>query len=198
MDQEQAARIEQNIKLFRGDLLKHNPLDIVRNHVLQGSCFAHDQPRYFELRSQIASHFSVHPNEVVVVGSAKLGFSIAPHKQYHWIRDDSDIDAVIVSPSLYSVLWRQVLEFEDFNGPFELGVDFRDYHFQGWIRPDKLPAAPRFPLRRDWWEFFRKLSGSGKFGNRPINGALYQDWFFVERYQKRSVLSCQQRERQPE
>jgi hypothetical protein len=39
-------------------------------------------PRYYSLKAAVAEQFQIHPNEIIVVGSAKLGFSIAPTKRY--------------------------------------------------------------------------------------------------------------------
>ena len=60
------------------------------------------QDKYFDLRSEVAGHFGLHPDEVLIVGSTKLGFRVAPSKQYRLFSDESDIDVVLVSSTLSS------------------------------------------------------------------------------------------------
>jgi hypothetical protein len=74
--------VEERIKHFRADLPNHEVADLVRKHVTSGDCFTLSPTSYYELRARIAGKFEIHPTEVVVVGSAKLGFSIAPDKRY--------------------------------------------------------------------------------------------------------------------
>ncbi len=73
MDREIQARIEK----FKSDL--HLPtVAVIRKHIIFGDCWVFGNDKYYELKADVAEHFHVHPNEVLVVGSAKLGFSIAP------------------------------------------------------------------------------------------------------------------------
>lgn len=160
MDLEIQARIDK----FKSDL--HLPtLAIIRKHVIFGDCWVFHNDEYYELKADVANYFKVHPNEVLIVGSAKLGFSIAPNKRYREFGDSSDIDIAIVSSSLFEKIWLQALESKESNGYFwdvQEKKSFQDYFFRGWIRPDKLPQASNFTLRGDWKEYFRNLTSEGK------------------------------------
>jgi hypothetical protein len=158
--------------------------------VIYGSCHVLTDAAYFDLRSEVANKFHIHPNEVLVVGSSKLGFSIAPTKRYRHFADSSDIDVVIVSRGLFDRMWKAVHTFWDQGGYWEGSREFKDYLFRGWIRPDKLPSAKSFSLANDWWEFFNALSSTGKYSMYKIRGALYMDWYFLEAYQLRGVSAC--------
>jgi len=145
---------------------------------------------YFALRSTIARKYDVHPNDVLVVGSAKLGFSIAPRKQYRPFCDESDVDVVIVSEGLFSTIWQRVHQYEDSGGYWEGGPAFKEYLFNGWIRPDKFPRAKAFEICYEWWEFFKALAASGDYTPYKIRAALYKNWYFLESYQMRAVSAC--------
>ena len=160
--------------------------------MIYGNCCVLSGDLYFDLRSEVAEHFQLHPNEVLVVGSAKLGFSIAPHKRYRHFGDESDIDVVLVSPSLFDEIWAATFSYWRDGGYWEKKSDFKDYLFRGWIRPDKLPPASTFAMCSDWWEFFLALTNSGNYGHYKIAGALYRSWYYLESYQEICVKSCQQ------
>src|SRR5690606_15793405 len=90
--QELPVRIAQ----YKGDVIKHTPLDVARRHILSGDCAVISADDYFLLRSKVANQYGLHPNDVIVVGSGKLGFSVAPQKKYRPFGDSSDLDVVIV------------------------------------------------------------------------------------------------------
>lgn len=185
-----SADISTRLEMFKADLTSMSALQIIRKHVIYGDCAVISQNQYLSLRSEVAEKYGIHPNEVLVVGSAKLGFSIAPMKRYRHFTDTSDIDVVIVSAKLFDQIWRDVHHFWAQGGYWERSTQFKTYLFQGWIRPDKLPPARSFTLANDWWEFFNKLSASGKYSVYKIAGALYRDWYFLEAYQLLGVSAC--------
>jgi predicted nucleotidyltransferase len=182
--------IDLRMRSFRDDLSALTSVQMIRKHIISGECAVISSAQYFELRSEVADRYEVHPNEVLVVGSGKLGFSIAPKKRYRHFTDTSDIDVVIVSPRLFDRMWKAVHYHWSHGGYWERSAQFMAYLFQGWIRPDKLPPARTFELANEWWEFFNFLSSTGKYSVYKIVGALYRDWYFLEAYQLRGVSAC--------
>lgn len=182
--------IEDRILAFKADLKRLRPLDVVRKNIIHGSCAIIDDQSYFTLRGHVADQYEIHPNEIIIVGSRKLGFSIAPLKQYRHFSEQSDIDLVVVSAALFDKVWRAVYDYERTGGYWERSGPFKKYLFQGWIRPDKLPPDQTFAFASEWWKFFNKLSYSGQYSVYKINGALYRDWRFLESYQLKSVDGC--------
>lgn len=145
---------EKRLTQFKEDLSHLSPIEIVRKHITSGECCILPPHKYFDLRSEVADHFELCPNEVLVVGSTKLGFSIAPHKRYRLFCDESDIDVALISSTLFDKFWKEAFVYWC-DGSYWSGYNkFVRYFFRGWIRPDKLPPSRMFPLRKDWWDFF--------------------------------------------
>jgi hypothetical protein len=85
---------------FKQDLPKESAYSIFLNYIVFGDCYAMNGAKHLHLRDTVAEHFRmrnfhVYPNEVIIVGSAKLGFSIAPDKRYKPFSETSDIDIAI-------------------------------------------------------------------------------------------------------
>ena len=175
---------------YKKDLNALPAIQIVRKHIIYGESCILSQHKYFDLRSEIAERFQLHPNEVLVVGSAKLGFSIAPDKLYRPFCDESDIDVVIVSSRLFDEIWEAAFSYSLGGGDWPASEAFIECLFQGWIRPDKFPRSDIFEAGKDWWDFFQGITNSGVYGNYKIAGALYKSWFFLENYQKICVQGC--------
>ena len=169
---------------FKEDLGLLSATQIVRKHIIFGECCMLSSSEYFDLRSEVADHFRLHPNETLVVGSTKLGFSIVPNKQYRLFRDTSDIDVALVSSTLFDEFWEQVFRYRYEGSDWPEYNEFVRYFFRGWIRPDKLPRSPMFPLTENWRNFFQTITNSGRYGDHKIAGGLYKSYFFLENYQK--------------
>jgi hypothetical protein len=182
--------IDTKLTEFRQDLIARDVPELVQRHVTFGNCFALDEEAYFELKNVVAGRFAVHTSDVIVVGSAKLGFSVAPSKRYRAFGDTSDIDVALCSSELYDAHWRDVFDYWARGEVWPNLSDFRKYHFRGWIRPDMLPPERSFTRAQEWWEFFRGVTASGKFGPYKITGALYKNWHFLESYQQRCMADC--------
>lgn len=156
----------------------------MRQRVIFGECRMLTSVQHVNLREEIATHFGVHTNEVVVVGSAKLGYSVSPQKKLKGFDDKSDLDIAIVNSALFEKYWQEMLLAK------KTMVDWPDlsqaqkYLFQGWIRPDKLPNAR---IRNEWFDFFTDLHGRRTGGPYPVRAGLYYSISFLESYQEYGI-----------
>jgi hypothetical protein len=110
------AAIDAKIAEFKTSFATMSSLDIIRHHILGMECHTLSNSSHFDLRNRVSTEFEIHPSEVFVVGSAKLGFSIAPQKLYRHFCDTSDVDVVVVSPKLFDLLWKKLYSYEESGG----------------------------------------------------------------------------------
>ena len=71
---------------FRDELRHAEPRWLVHKYIISGDCRTLAAESYHELRAEIADWFGIHVNDVVMVGSGKLGFSLDPKqafKEFH-------------------------------------------------------------------------------------------------------------------
>jgi hypothetical protein len=131
--------------------------------------------------------------DVIITGSAKLGFTLVPKEGrpiFSPFGDSSDIDVAIISPKLFTELWRSSLDFVLDHGDWPDANSFRKFLMKGWLRPDRLPKNAEFPSSRDWFDFFRELTASGRFGPYKISAGVYFDEWFWEKYASSSFKNC--------
>ena len=140
--------IDSRVEKFRAALegSEHEEV-IVQKYIVHGTpyIFKDDEDKYFDLKREIAAHFSEHYNNVHMTGSAKLGFSIAPHKLWKPFDFESDIDVVIISHKLFEESWKDIHRFNlSLTSRTEREDNrykrFLKYFFKGWIRPDLFPG----------------------------------------------------------
>ena len=187
------SEITGRIKDFLEDLETLPDSVMVQKHITFGESYILQRDQYFDLKYEISKQFKIHPSQVLVVGSGKLGFSIAPDKRYRHFGDQSDLDVAIVSDDLFNTLWLAVFEYWNNNrGYWKREAKFKDYLFRGWLRPDYIP--PYIPSASQWFAFFRKLTESQRFGPYKISAGVYVSWSYLEYYQQTAVAQCR---RQP-
>jgi hypothetical protein len=184
------ADIDARIATFKEDLRTQSLTHVLRRHVLTGPCYALSEAAHFDLREKVARQYGLHPNDVYVVGSSKLGFSTAPTKPFRHFGESSDVDLAVVSETLFDSMWRKVHYYCEHGGFWSQFGEFKDYLFLGWIRPDKLPPGGSFAEADRWWTFFNELSRSGLYSSYKIRGAIYRNLYFLESYQLRGISAC--------
>jgi hypothetical protein len=185
--------VDSRLALFREALDRWpSSLEIVQRFVTIGDPFILSVSEHVELKHRIASQFGIHHSNILVVGSGKLGFSIAPKKRWRVFGETSDIDVAIVSHDLYELVWREIssLLIKDPLIYWPKKVKYAEFQLHGWMRPDLLPNSPALPLADDWFEFFRELTSEGCCGPYKISAGLYYDIHFLEQYQSRAVDLC--------
>jgi hypothetical protein len=143
---------------------------------------------YDEFKLYMSDKLDLHVNNLAIVGSAKLGFSLSPKNNFKVFEDDSDIDLVIVSSSLYRKAWDAFIDLSNrfhvhnynqiTNSIFRRFVslknpDIRNDFFKDWSRRMD-------PCRKDLQTIFSIP--------HDINYRIYESWESVERYHVAGLL----------
>ena len=190
---------------FKADLFSLSAEEVFARYVAPDQCYGMTDVDQGSLRGQIANHFGIAPEDVLIVGSAKLGFTLR-HKPAHGDEGErlpfaefnagSDVDVAIVSERLFDDIWKACFSFWHTSGYanarayWPTGKHFRDYFFRGWMRPDHLPSEGSFRYKNDWFDFFRRLTSARAAGDYKITAGLYRDSYFLEAYQTIAINQC--------
>jgi len=173
---------------FKGKLRNQaiSDIEIVQGYITHGPAFVFkdDDEKYFQLKNTIAQKFGLNPADVIMIGSAKLGFSISPLKLWKPFHEDSDIDMVVISPDIFDKFWVELYDLNIKLTDRSVYEDkqyrkFLDYFFKGWLRPDLFPFS--YDGRKEWFDFFKSISYA-EFGIQRVSGAIFRNHAFYERY----------------
>ena len=132
----------QRVRRFKNDLAILDIASMVQKHVSFGDCYALEPDQHFALKAAVAKELSVHHSDVLVVGSGKLGFSIAPHKRYRHFGDASDVDAAVASPALFERVWRELFDYDRAGGDWPKKTDFTDVSLPWVGSPGHAATGP--------------------------------------------------------
>lgn len=172
-------------------------LRIVRKYLIHGIpyVFANNPEMYYDFREKIAHHWNVGFQEVLIMGSAKLGYSY--HKKSVF-SEESDIDVAIINQSLFEEFYVAV---RDFQYRKEQGLEtltsyeenqyrnFLTYMIKGWMRPDFLPQKISGKLsKQNWFDYFKSISYEKNLaGNYKVSAGLFKSFDYMENYYLNSI-----------
>lgn len=205
---------------LRTDLVSSMPIEqIFQKHLIDGPSYFFKEHREkpneeYELRHDLSKSLEISINDIVIVGSAKLGFSVKTanfHKfDYKYScsgnrNDRSDIDVAIVNRKLFEAIAERIFhmsrhfdnrwieeywKINPFNRrPTDLFPKYTKYLAQGWLRPDLMPGT--WLAHADWMNicnnWYKKLD------NRRVSVGFYSDWTYLKHYQMDNLIALQQR-----
>lgn len=199
--------IEKRIKDLKEDLYKSD-LDheqIFQKHLIDISTFITESTSYdyeYKIRKLISQHLDVHLNEVIIVGSSKLGYSLSPKKLYNEFdhkfkttklkKDKSDIDVAVISQQLFSELKKNLYDFTDGltldwdnneyykeYKPVNINYKLFQYICKGWFRPDFKPVGFEICKNGNFETLKQEIYAISK---RKLGLAIYEDWFYFKSY----------------
>lgn len=194
-----------SLAVLKADLTSLPAAEVFKKYVLREECVGLVDVDHTKLRRRIAEKFGIGIGDIVIVGSAKLGYTLRDKKQtdrrherpaFSPFSDDSDVDIAIISDRLFDQIWKRCFEFWDSSGYasgsgyWPSGGQFRDYVFRGWMRPDHLPSEGSFSYRAEWFDFFRRLTSDRAAGDYKITAGLYREIYFLRAYQLISINQC--------
>ncbi|ELI8201593.1 hypothetical protein RSF60_000724 [Yersinia enterocolitica] len=139
---------------------------------------------YEDLKIYMSEQLGIHVNNIAIVGSAKLGFSLTPtdSKLFSEFSEDSDIDIVVVSPELFKKSWSAFLELNQ-KGYLPSYAAVAKNIFKHFVSLKDID--PRSDFLREWTgkiEPCKKDLQTLFSIPHDINYRIYDSWEDVERY----------------
>lgn len=176
-------------------VLMNSPIEaVVEEYVFGGTphVFRENPETLDVLFNHLSGALEISEQNMTIVGSAKIGFSLSPDAFPRQFSEQSDIDVLIVDESLFDKFWMAMLGWHYPRKGFDLGTwdnrwvkERRKDLYWGWFRPDKVRfkglSLPNIlkPLRDIstlWFDSFQSLSRYPQFANREVSGRLYRTW----------------------
>jgi len=194
---------------FKTALLTRPLNEIVDNYIFSGEPFAfRNQPTALAtLRGHLSSTLPLNENNVVIVGSAQVGFSLSPDTFFRPFSNSSDIDVLVVDEQLFDTIWKTMLRW---HYPRRWWLDGSDWKwaklrqkelYWGWFTPDKLRfdgltlpeiLKPVRDLSTGWFNAFRSLSRYREFSRRDVSGRLYRTWEHAHLYHESGLYEIRE------
>lgn len=144
--------------------------------------------QYDEFKKYIAKKLDVHYNNVGIAGSAKLGFSLNPQKDYKAFDETSDVDIIIVSQRLFYEFWEQYL-----NDSYNLTTRIKNINYVCFCIFRKYLTLDCF-RNNDYYNDWQKKTGDFEKDiqllfqiENDIHYRIFESWDSVKMYYISSI-----------
>lgn len=144
--------------------------------------------QFDKFKKYVSNKLNVHYNDVGIAGSAKLGFSLSPEKNYKLFDDSSDIDVIVVSQKLFNEFWKQYLK-DSYNPTTKI----RNMYYVSFCIFRKFLTLDYF-RNNDYYNNWQKKTGDFEkdiqlqfqIGN-DIHYRIFESWDSVKMYYISSI-----------
>lgn len=200
-----------SVEEFKELLRRETAETIAEDHVFGGDIYiAREHPRALNtLRRHLCPRFRLEEQNVIIIGSAKIGFSLDPDSFPRRFTKNRDIDVLVVSETLFDTFWQTMLKWHYPRRMERLPQSDWDWVmgrrrdlYWGWFHPDKIGyegltfpdvLKPLRDLKTKWFNSFQTLSLYEEFSGRDVNGRLYRTWEHALLYQAGGLRQIQTR-----
>lgn len=146
---------------------------------------------YRAWRYLLGGALNVDPCEIVVIGSAAVGFSLSPVKRLKAFDGSSDVDVAIVSDHFFSEAWHYLRTVDTALGHLTpaqrcaVKEHQKRYIYWGCVATDRV--LPILPFSREWLSARARLSATEPTTGRAVNFRVYKDFRALRTYQLRGL-----------
>jgi hypothetical protein len=176
-------------ELFK--LIKEGESDKVIEQLFSGApqAFSRRPTEYAKVKAHLGTALSVSADSIVLVGSGRFGFSLAPHKFGRPYHDRSDLDFVIVDSALFDAGWLELVRYDFKSLSFDrdtiesLWEHKKGLIFWGVLEPYNLKAALS-SYRKVWFPTFASLGVFAAIGGRSVKARIYKSWEHARLYHR--------------
>lgn len=158
--------------------------------------FNDDQAAFVDWKSTLASSIDVDGRAITIIGSAGVGFSLSPQKQFRDFDHHSDIDVAIISSYHFDVAWRAIRSFgtkiHALNAKQRSSLEDHKSRLIYWGTFDTKHLLPRLPFGKNWFKAFEKMSQHDPTRDRDINARIYRDFESLSAYHTNNMKKLRQ------
>lgn len=148
--------------------------------------FNDDSEGYLQWKEQLSKKIGVDSRAISFIGSACVGFSLNPHKNFKAFDSKSDFDIALISHHYFDLAWHELRCL----GTKILGLSTRElncvndhrknYIYWGTIATDKI--LPIFSFGKDWVIALAEMAQLYPAEGREINVRIYNDFESLRSY----------------
>lgn len=182
-----------DVNALHSELLAKDPKDFVSHYIFEPIPFAFtgDLGTWIAWKTELARGLGIDAYDLVLTGSAAIGYSLNPKKGYKAFDGDSDIDCGVISQYHFEVAWRYLRQ----QRPAWLSLSpqvkraivthQKTYVFAGAIATDFILAL--LPFGAEWQTALDAMARRAPTSGRDIKLRIYRDYDSLRHYQASGI-----------
>ncbi len=156
--------------------------------------FYNKEMQYYEWKHKMASGLQVDARDIIVTGSACLGYSLNPKKNFKKFNEKSDIDVGVISNYYFDIAWHELRNKKYYKLDNNMKRALEDHKnrliYWGTIATDKI--LPLLSFGKHWNKVINELKCIPPVNDREINFRIYKDNKSFRDYQLNSIKECRE------
>ena len=179
---------------IRNELMKVRSDIFVSRYIMDAVPFIFNDSfmEFIEWKHRIAEALKIDPRDIIITGSACLGVSLNPQKNFKKFDATSDIDIGIISPHYFDIAWHEIrnldLTYLDPRCRTKINDHKNRLIFYGTIAMDQIWEKISFGMQ--WNDALTEIKldyGDDAIGNREWHYRIYMDHKAFRDYQINSI-----------
>lgn len=172
--------------LIKKELERLSTSSFITKWIIEHTPYIFDgyEMEYIHWREEIASKLRIDPSDIMITGSASLGFSLNPYKNFKPFNEKSDIDVSIISHYYFDVAWHDLLYTSRLVISPQMKEALDDHRqrliYWGTIATDKI--LPLLSFGVEWDNIIKESKMYPFLVDRDINFRIYKDKLSVRNY----------------
>ena len=181
-------RLESAKQRFLQDL-GEKPLSLVMSKWMidrTPHLFYNSRNQCLEWKEKLAQKIGVDSHAILIMGTASLGFSLNPSKNFKLFDADSDVDVAIISHHYFEISWHclRTLGTKIYKLNPKQKASVQDHRqrlvYWGTVATDRI--LPILPFGKKWIGALTEMAFVEPTTNRDINVRLYNDFESLRAY----------------
>lgn len=142
----------RDIELVKQELESSTTSIFITKWILEHTPYVFEdyETEYISWRHEIAEKLRIDARDIIITGSASLGFSLNPNKNFKSFDKKSDIDISIISHHYFDVAWHDLIHLSPAGISPKMKTALEDHRkrliYWGDCRNGQNSSAPFF-----WW-----------------------------------------------
>jgi hypothetical protein len=155
--------------------------------------FENNRNDYLQWKESLGEKLGIDSNALSIVGSAKLGFSLNPNKNYKNFDNDSDVDVAVISNHYFDLSWHflrnigtQLYTLEQLQ-KYSVQDHRQRLIYWGTIATDRILGI--LPFSKLWLKAVSEMATISPTFSRNINMRIYMDYESLKAYQVNNLVN---------
>lgn len=182
-----------NVDALIAAIVSLSPNEFVSHHLFGRVpyAFSRNMSRWTAYKIGLSSYLDVDPQEIVLLGSAAIGFSLNPKHPFTPFHSGSDFDFGIINEHYFDIAWRFLRQARTewlslSPGARRAIVSHREsYIFTGTIAANWFLSE--LPFGRDWQKGLDAMAVTDPTTGRDVKIRIYKDFDCLRYYQANNI-----------
>ena len=171
--------MEHSIEVIKSDLISLPPSIFATKWFFDSVpfVFENNYRQYIDWRHELSDKIKIDPSDIIITGSANLGFSLNPNKNFKEFDHISDVDICIFSEYYFTIAWHDLLNLSLVGLSNKMNTVVKEhrnrYIYWGTIATDQI--LPLLSFGRTWARIIPQMSKYKPLGDHEIHFRIYRD-----------------------